>query len=96
MEAPERGGLTLVRLVGVMFIVATILELGLYLAKCLIPNHRVPIEVVPVLLRLIPAVLGFVVLIKARAIAEWIAARSVRVPLPSRVGRTPACDGPHP
>ena len=72
MDAPERGGLTLVRLIGVMLIVATILELGLYWAKCSIPEHKVPVEVIPVVLRLIPAVLGTVVLIKARALAEWI------------------------
>jgi hypothetical protein len=72
MDAPERGGLTLVRLIGVMLVVATILELGLYWAKCSIPEHKVPMEVIPVLLRLIPAVLGVVVLIKARALAEWI------------------------
>ena len=72
MEAPERGALTLVRLIGVMLVVATLLELGLYWAKCSIPDHKVPMELIPVLLRLIPAVLGLVVLIKARAIAEWI------------------------
>lgn len=73
MDAPERGGLTLVRLVGVMLIVATVLELGLYLAKCLNPNHRLPIEVIAILLRSIPALLGIVVLIKANAIADWLA-----------------------
>jgi hypothetical protein len=73
MEAPERGGLTLVRLVGVMLIVATILEMGLYLAKCFIPGHHLPVEVISVLIRLIPAVIGGVVLVKARAIADWIA-----------------------
>jgi hypothetical protein len=72
MDAPERGALTLVRLIGVMFVVATILELGLYWAKCSIPDHKVPLELVPVLLRLIPAAVGFVVLVKARALAEWI------------------------
>jgi hypothetical protein len=72
MDAPERGALTLVRLIGVMLVVATIFELGLYLAKCYMPNHRMPVEPVPVLLNLIPAVLGLVVLAKARAIAEWI------------------------
>jgi hypothetical protein len=72
MDAPERGGLTLVRLIGVMLIVATILELGLYWAKCSIPEHKVPVEVIPVVLRLIPAVLGVAALIKARALAEWI------------------------
>lgn len=72
MDAPERGALTLVRLVGVMFVVATILELGLYLAKCLNPRQPGPVEVLPVFLRLIPAVFGFIVLAKSRAIAGWI------------------------
>jgi len=72
MDAPERGGLTLVRLIGVMLVVATLLELGLYWAKCSIPEHKTPVELIPVLLRLIPAALGAVVLIKARALAEWI------------------------
>jgi len=62
----------LVRLIGVSLVVASILELGLYWAKCSIPDHKVPVELIPVLLYLIPAVLGFVVLIKARALAEWI------------------------
>lgn len=62
----------LVRLIGVMLMVATILELGLYWAKCSMPSHRVPVEVIPVLLRLIPAVLGTIVLAKARTLAEWL------------------------
>ena len=62
----------LVRLIGVMLFVATILELGLYWARCSMPSHRVPVEVIPVLLRLIPAVLGTIVLAKARALAEWL------------------------
>src|SRR5580698_5788990 len=72
MDALERGALTLVRLIGVTFVVATILELGLYWAECSIPEHKAPLGLVPTLLRLIPAVLGFVILLKARAIAEWI------------------------
>lgn len=62
----------LVRLIGVTLMLATILELGLYWARCSMPNHRVPVEVVPVLLRLIPAVLGTIVLVKARALADWL------------------------
>ena len=62
----------LVRLIGVMLMVGTILELGLYWAKCSMPSHRVPVEVIPVLLRLIPAVLGTIVLAKARALADWL------------------------
>ena len=72
MDAPARGALTLVRLIGVLLVVASLLELGLYWAKCANPRHPVPVEVLPVAIRLIPAALGLGVLIKARVIAEWI------------------------
>jgi hypothetical protein len=72
MEAPPRGALTLVRLIGVLSVVMSMLELGLDWAKCSVPDHRVPVQTVPVLLRLIPAAIGLVILIWARAIAEWI------------------------
>jgi hypothetical protein len=72
MDAPERGALTLVRLIGALCVVATILELGLYWARCSIPSHRVPVALGPVLVRLIPAVVGLGILAKARAIAEWL------------------------
>lgn len=72
MDAPERGALTLVRLIGVMLVVWTIFDLGLYWAKCASPKNPVPMEVVPVVLKLIPSVIGTVVLIKARALAEWV------------------------
>lgn len=70
MEAPERGALNLVRIIGVVFVVATILELGLYWAEC--TKHKLPINTLSVVGRLVPALIGFVVLFKARAIAEWI------------------------
>lgn len=73
MEAPERGALTLVRLIGVTLVVATILELGLYWATCHNPKNPVPVEVLPVVWRLIPAIIGAVILIKSRALAEWLA-----------------------
>ena len=72
MDSSERGALTLVRLIGALFILWTILEIGLYLAKCWNPKHPEPVEAIPVLLRVIPAAIGTVVLIKARAVAEWI------------------------
>lgn len=72
MEAPERGALTLVRLIGVVLIVWTVLDLGLYWVTCANPRHPVPMEVVPVLLKLISAVVGIVILVRARAIAIWI------------------------
>ena len=72
MDAPERGALMLVRLIGVLFVVASILELGLYWAKCAFAKPPVPAETIPCALKLIPAVIGFVILIKGKAIAERI------------------------
>jgi hypothetical protein len=72
MDAPERGALMLVRLIGGILMVATVLEEGLYWAKCSLPAHRVPVELVPVLLRLIPAGLAILVWLFSRALAEWI------------------------
>jgi hypothetical protein len=72
MEAPERGALTLVRLIGVMLLVITVLELGLYLAECFNPRHPQPMQVMPVVLRSLWAVVGVVILVRARAIAEWL------------------------
>ncbi|HEX7653962.1 MAG TPA: hypothetical protein VF607_10675 [Verrucomicrobiae bacterium] len=73
MEPHERGFLNLVRIIGVLLVVTTMLLLGYYWASC--EGHkpdRLPVETVPVLIRLIPAVLGFLVLLKARMIANWI------------------------
>ena len=73
MEPSERGALNLVRILGVMLVVVTLFELGLYWAEC--AYHKpVPLkaELIPCLWKLIPALVGFVVLFKARAIAEWV------------------------
>jgi hypothetical protein len=72
MDAPERGALMLVRLIGVLFVVASILELGLYWAECSFAKPPVPVEKIPCILKLIPAAIGLVVLVKAKAIAEWL------------------------
>lgn len=72
MDASERGTLTLVRLLGVLFIVATILEVGLYLAQCLVPKPPLPVHVGPILVRSIPLLIGVAILIKARTLASWV------------------------
>jgi hypothetical protein len=72
MDEPKRGALTLVRLIGVLLVVWTLLELALYWAECSNPKQPAPVQMVPVLLKSIPALIGLVILIKARAIAEWI------------------------
>jgi hypothetical protein len=74
MVAPERGALTLVRVIGVILVVWAILDLGLYWFQCHSPRNPAPVQVITVLLKLIPAVIGIVVLVKARAIAEWVKA----------------------
>ena len=72
MEAPERGALNLVRLISVLLVVATILELGLYWAECRFAKPPLPVHAGPVVVRLISSVFGFVGLIKARALAAWL------------------------
>ncbi len=62
----------LVRLIGGLFIVFSILELGLYWAECSVPSHPLPMQGFALLWRLALAVLGAAVLIRARAIAKWI------------------------
>ena len=49
----------------------SVLELGLYVAGCF--AHHQPVQVFHGLLLCLPFVLGIVVLIRARAIAEWLA-----------------------
>jgi len=74
MEANEHGALTLVRMVGVILMIASVLEFGLYWAECSLHKPEpVHMEAVPVILRCLPALLGAVILVKSRAIAEWVA-----------------------
>jgi hypothetical protein len=63
----------LVRLIGAAALIIAVLELGLYWAECSAHRPRVPLRFWPVLLRSIPAVAGLVILIRARAIADWLA-----------------------
>ena len=70
MDAPERGALMLVRFIGVALIGWAIAEIALYWA---ISSHNgKPLEVIPLVLKSLPFIAGVVVLIKSRAIAEWV------------------------
>jgi len=62
----------LVRLIGGLLLVASVLLLGLYWAVCSLAKPPAPLEVIPCLLKLIPATLGFFVLVRAKSIAEWV------------------------
>jgi hypothetical protein len=72
MDPSQRGALLLVWLIGGLFVVATIFGLGLYWAKCAFSQPPLPVQAFPCLLRLLPAAIGVWILIKARALAEWI------------------------
>lgn len=62
-----------VRFIAGCVMVIGLLDIGLYLTKCLVPKPPLPVEVIPILLNAIPVVIGMGILIKSRAIAEWIA-----------------------
>jgi hypothetical protein len=72
MDSSERGALSLVRIIAVLLVVWSLIELGLYWGQCHERNNPKPVELVPVLVRLIPAVFGFVGLIRARSLAAWV------------------------
>ena len=70
MDAPERGALMLVRFIAAALIGWAIVDIVLYLAVC--QHNNQPVSITTCLLKSISAMLGFVILIKARAIAAWI------------------------
>lgn len=72
MESSQRGALSLVRLVAGCIIVVGLLDACLYFTQWLHPVHRAPLNIVRVILDSIPIVIGIVMLIKAKAIAEWL------------------------
>jgi hypothetical protein len=70
MDAPERGALMLVRFVAATLIAWAVVDIALYVA---VSQHtHKPVEIFPCILKSITGVVGIVVLIKARALAEWI------------------------
>ena len=70
MEAPERGALMLVRFTAAALIGWSVMELSLYVLVC--RHNAVPVAVIPCVIRSIPFVGGVVILVRARAIAEWV------------------------
>jgi hypothetical protein len=82
MDSSERGALGLVRLVAICIILVGLLDAGMYFTQYLMPyaagQHRAPNEHLPpvsilrVILDSIPVIAGIVILIKAKAVAEWL------------------------
>jgi len=83
MESSQRGALGLVRLVAFCLIVIGILDGGMYLTQYLAPNfvpgHQTqhqqlaPLKIWRLALDALPVIAGIIILIKAKAIAEWLA-----------------------
>jgi len=72
MDAPLRGALNFVRLVAACLMVLGLLDTGLYLGQCFEPKHPSPVKILPIVLNSIPFVIGVVILIRAKAAAQWI------------------------
>jgi hypothetical protein len=70
MDAPDRGALMLVRFIAVSLVGVTLVDLALYWV--LAQHNHTDISIFSCGLKSIPAVIGFVLLVKARAVAGWI------------------------
>ena len=81
MESSQRGALGLVRLIALCIIVIGLLDGGMYVTQYLAhnygPGHRAqqhaPVNILRLAFDSLPIVAGIVMLIKAKAIAEWLA-----------------------
>ncbi len=71
MDTPERGALMLVRFTAVALIGWSLVELALYIA--ISQHNSTPIVFMPCLIRSLPFLVGVAMLVKARAIAQWVA-----------------------
>jgi hypothetical protein len=71
MDAPQRGALMLIRLIAVALIGWTVLELSFYVLDSRFHDHPVPI--LACVLWSLPFITGIIGLIKAKALAAWIA-----------------------
>jgi hypothetical protein len=83
MESSERGALGLVRLVAICLLFAGIIDAGIYLTQYETPYYEMqrhlphsdplPLKVWRLVLDAIPFLAGIIILVKAKALAEWVA-----------------------
>ncbi len=71
MEAPPRGALTLVYFTAISLVSYGLLEMGLYWGECL--AHKQPVKILHFALPAVPFVAGVVILVRAKAVAKWLA-----------------------
>lgn len=60
----------LVRFIGISLLAVTLVNLALYWVVA--QHNHTEMTIFPCLLKSIPAVIGVILLVKARAVAEWI------------------------
>lgn len=82
MESSQRGALALVRLVAGCIIILGLLDAGVCLTQYVIPYSELhqhaqsgrpaPLNIFRLVLDSIPVILGIVILIKAKAVADWL------------------------
>ena len=68
MDASERGAMMLVRFVAVALILLSVAVIALAFAA----SRTIPVEVLPCVLKGLPGLAGLIMLVKARALAEWL------------------------
>ena len=70
MDSPERGALMLVRFIAAALMGWALAEVALYIAIC---HHKAePVEIISCITKSLPVLVGVIVLVKARSLAEWI------------------------
>jgi hypothetical protein len=70
MGAPDRGALMLVRFIAVSLLAVTVVNFALYWVVS--STHHEPMQIFPSVLKSIPALIGFILLVKSKAVAGWI------------------------
>jgi hypothetical protein len=73
MDAPDRGALMLVRFIALSLMGVTMVNLVLYWVVS--QHNQTKMTIFPCVLKSIPAVIGLVGLIRAKAIAGWISSK---------------------
>jgi cytochrome c oxidase assembly protein Cox11 len=70
MDSSERGALMLVRFIAVALIGWAVADVALYWVVC--QHNQQAVQIVRVIVKSLPLIVGGVALIKARTIAEWV------------------------
>lgn len=70
MDSSERGALMLVRIVAAALIGWAVMDLALYWVVC--SHNDKPVQIFTCVLKALPLLIGAVMLIRAKSLAEWV------------------------